>query len=58
MSLTALLPLIIKYWPVIKVLIGLIRDNSGKLDDLIARPDTCADEDCKDFLKHVFEPED
>lgn len=40
-----------KYWPIIKVVLALIRGNRRRLDGLIARSDTGPNRDARDFLR-------
>ena len=46
-----------KYWPLISLVLALLRDNSGRLDDLIARPETEAGEDARDFFREAEDDE-
>lgn len=42
-----------KYWPIIKVILAVVRRNKPMLDRLIDRPDTGPKEDTRDFVRKV-----
>lgn len=49
-ALIKFLPLIIKYWPVIQMVLQVIR-GSNILDELVSRPDTQLPQDVRDFMR-------
>lgn len=55
MTFLQIIGLLIKYGPIIKALLKLIRDNSDKLDINIARPDTEPEQDIRDLMREIDE---
>ena len=44
-----------EFLPVIRAILGLIGNNRGDLDKLVARPDTRPDQDAREFLRKADE---
>lgn len=57
MSALALLWKLRRYWPIIKLVLALLRENKPRLDELVARKETSPKEDARDFFREADDDE-